>query len=52
LSVLEQYPNFKWNDIIESVDVQQDIEPSLVENILDVNAGHPVDDSEFASFKL
>ena len=52
LSVLEQYPNFKWNDIIESVDVQQDIEPSLVENILDASAVQPVDDSEFASFKL
>ena len=54
LSVLEQYPNYKWNDIIASVDVQQDIEPSQVMSILS-NKTTPSDSNDedgFSSFKL
>jgi hypothetical protein len=42
----------KWNDIIESVDIQQDIEPSRVEELLVSNTPSTSDDDEFASFKL
>ena len=54
LSVLEQYPNYKWNDIIASVDVQQDIEPSQVKNILSNHAdqAQPDDEDGFSTFKL
>ena len=54
LSVLEQYPNYKWSDIIASVDVQQDIEPSQVMSILS-NKTTPSDSNDedgFSSFKL
>lgn len=54
LSILEQYPNYKWSDIIASVDVQRDIEPSQVESILQSastsdNSSH---DDEFSTFTL
>lgn len=54
LSVLEQYPDYKWSDIIASVNVQRDIEPSEVESVLmagreQASAG---DDDGFSSFKL
>lgn len=54
LSVLEQYPNYKWNDIIDSVDVEQDIEPSQVKSILSNKTSQPDsnDDDGFSSFKL
>lgn len=52
LSVLEQYPNYKWSDIIDSVDVQRDVEPSLVDGILESNRKTQPCDDEFASFKL
>ena len=54
LSVLEQYPNNKWNDIIASVDVQQDIEPSQVKTILSNKSEQSVsnDDDGFSTFKL
>ena len=54
LSVLEQYPNYKWSDIIASVDVQHDIEPSQVMSILS-NKTTPSDSNDedgFSSFKL
>ena len=54
LSVLEQYPSYKWSDIIASVDVQQDIEPSQVMSILS-NKTTPSDSNDedgFSSFKL
>ncbi len=54
LSVLEQYPNYKWNDIIASVEIQQDIEPSQVETILETKST-PIateDEDSFTSFKL
>ena len=54
LSILEQYPNYKWNDIIESVDVQMDIEPSQVETILETKSTQlsSNDEDSFSSFKL
>ena len=53
LSILEQYPNYKWSDIIASVDVQRDIEPSQVESILQTaSSGSASDDDGFSSFKL
>ena len=52
LSTLEQYPDYKWNDIIETVEIQQDIEPSRVEELLVSNTPSTGDDDEFASFKL
>ena len=55
LSILEQYPNYKWSDLIESIDVQPDIEPSQVETILEkktTKIASPNDDDCFTSFKL
>ena len=54
LSVLDQYPNYKWNDIIDSVDVEQDIEPSQVKSILSNKTSQPDsnDADGFSSFKL
>ena len=54
LSVLEQYPNYKWNDIIASVDVQQDIEPSQVKTILSSKSEQSFSDDAdgFSTFKL
>jgi hypothetical protein len=54
LSVLDQYPNYKWNDIIASVDVQKDIEESQVNNILKTNTSslEPATSDEFANFSL
>jgi hypothetical protein len=53
LSVLEQYPNYKWNDIIESVVVQRDVEPSQVETILQANSTQSSsNDDEFSTFTL
>jgi hypothetical protein len=55
LSILEQYPNYKWSDLIESVDVQPDIEPSQVETILEkktTKIASTNEDDCFTSFKL
>lgn len=54
LSVLEQYPNYKWSDIIASVDVRKDIEPSQVETILHTASSQndSADDDAFSSFRL
>lgn len=53
LSVLEQYPQYKWSDIIASVDVQMDVEPSQAESILEGKNVHlSSDDDSFTSFKL
>ena len=54
LSVLEQYPNYKWSDIIASVDVQKDIEPSHVRSVLSNQTFQSAcnDDDGFSSFKL
>ena len=54
LSVLEQYPSYKWSDIIASVDVQQDVEPSQVKGILSnqTTPSSSNDVDSFSSFKL
>ena len=54
LSILEQYPNYKWSDIISSIEVVQDIEPSQVEAILDTKSKENTADSDdcFTSFSL
>lgn len=55
LSILEQYPNYKWSDLIESVDVRPDIEPSQVETILETRTAKIASSNEddcFTSFKL
>lgn len=54
LSVLEQYPNYKWSDIIASVDVRKDIEPSQVETLLHTASSQndSADDDAFSSFRL
>ena len=55
LSVLEQYPDYKWNDIIASVDVSKDVEASQVDDILKVKSSKgqkDTDSDEFASFTL
>ena len=55
LSVLEQYPDYKWSDIIASVDVQKDVEASQVMDILRTNAAGQTtgsDNDEFANFSL
>jgi hypothetical protein len=54
LSILEQYPNYKWSDLIESVDVQPDIEPSQVETIWETKKVNATSNDEdcFSSFKL
>lgn len=55
LSILEQYPNYKWSDLIASVQVERDVEPSQVETILESQAPRTVstgDDDLFSTFKL
>ena len=52
LSVLEQYPNYKWNDIIASVDVKKDIESSQLEKQLDAKPAQDASDDAFSCFKL
>lgn len=54
LSILEQYPNLKWSDIIERIEVTQDIEPTEVGEIISQqhNILSTTDEEAFASFKL
>ena len=57
LSTIEQYPSFKWNDIIEQIEVVEDIEASEIEIQLDAdNEGmlphSSENDEQFATFKL
>ncbi len=54
LSILEQYPNYRWSDIIASVDVQQDVAPSQIDSILKSKSPQTTssDDDGFSSFKL
>ena len=49
-AVLEQYPDKKWTDIIEEIDIKEDKEISDLEAILEQNSSDA--DDEFASFKL
>lgn len=50
LSLLEQYPDTKWTDIIEEIDIKEDKEISDLGSILEHNSSDT--DDEFASFKL
>ena len=54
LSILEQNPSVKWDNIIDKVEVVQDVEPSGVEDIIPDNNGplNADEDEAFASFKL
>lgn len=52
LSLLEQYPQYKWSDILESVNIEKDNEESGINTDLGHSQiGKDIDD-EFASFKL
>ena len=50
LSILEQYPDKKWTDIIDKIDIKEDKEISDLGVILE--QGSSDIDDEFASFKL
>lgn len=54
LSMLEQYPNLKWSDMIEQIEVVQDVEPTEVGEIItqQCKLQNNTDDDAFASFKL
>lgn len=54
LSMLEQYPDLKWSDMIEQIEVVRDAESTEVgEIIAQQNESHNnTDDDAFASFKL
>ena len=52
LSVLEQYPQYKWNDIIDSIEIRQDVEPSSAGEIAVSQTSSGQEEDEFASFKL
>lgn len=54
LSMLEQYSDLKWSDMIEKIEVTRDVEPSEVGVIIAQQAEvqSTVDDDAFASFKL
>ncbi|WP_337394135.1 ATP-binding protein [Alistipes communis] len=54
LSMLEQYPDLKWSDMIEQIEVVRDVESTEVgEIIAQQNESHNnTDDDAFASFKL
>ena len=50
LSVLEQYPDKKWTEIIDEIDIEEDKETSDLSEVLE--QGSSDIDDEFASFKL
>lgn len=54
LSMLEQYPDLKWWDMIEQIEVVQDVEPTEVGEIIaqQGESQNNIDDDAFASFKL
>lgn len=52
LSLLEQYPNYKWNDILESVNVERDVEGSGMDDFATRRNISSGSDDEFASFQL
>ncbi len=54
LSMLEQYPDLKWSDMIEQIEVARDVEPTEVGAIIaqQGEAQSNTDDDVFASFKL
>ena len=54
LSMLEQYPDLKWSDMIEQIEIVQDVEPTEVGEIVaqQGESQNNTDDDAFASFKL
>lgn len=54
LSILEQYPNLKWSDMIEQIEITRDIEPSEVGKLITQHeeSQNISDEDAFASFKL
>ena len=54
LSMLEQYPNLNWSEMIEQIEVAQDIEPTNIGEIIayESKSQSSIDDDAFASFKL
>jgi hypothetical protein len=53
LSILEQYPSMKWDDIIEKIEIEKDIEPTEIGSALSA-LGHneSMEEDEFTTFKL
>lgn len=53
LSILEQYPSMKWDDIIEKIEIEKDVEPTEIESVLTIQGNkRMMEDDEFATFKL
>lgn len=54
LSLLEQYPTLKWQDMIEQIEVTQDVEPTEIGVIIAQQAEYKknTDEDAFVSFKL
>lgn len=54
LSMLEQYPDLKWTDMIGKIEIKEDVEPTEVGDIIAQHgeALNNKDDDAFASFKL
>lgn len=53
LSVLEQYPSLKWDDVIEKIKIEKDIEPTEIESILRSQEELSSEEKdEFTSFRL
>jgi len=53
LSILEQYPSLKWDDVIEKIKIEKDIEPTEIESILRSQEELSSEEKdEFTSFRL
>ena len=54
LSILEQYPDYKWSDMIDSIEVKKDVEQTRAGDILEVPASSEATNGsdEFANFSL
>ena len=53
LSILEQYPSLKWDDVIEKIKIEKDIEPTEIEGILKSHEELSSEEKEeFTSFKI
>ena len=53
LSILEQYPSLKWDDDIEKIKIEKDIEPTEIESILRSQEELSSEEKdEFTSFRL
>lgn len=52
LSLLEQYPQYKWSDILETVNIERDQEGSGINTLIEHTDVVTESDEEFASFKL